>query len=117
MKLLTRPYGRLDALFGWLHPLGKLLVGKTGMAQVVAKVSKYHQTPQLEAGFEVYSESVLTTDTAGTRSRTLAPGLLLSEPRVERLRSSEGGENPDAMVSEVSCLFPAVATCGYHEVQ
>ena len=51
-KLLIRPYERLDAPFGWLHPLGKLLVGKTGMAQavVLAKVLKYHQIPRLEAG-------------------------------------------------------------------
>ena len=35
----------LDAPFGWLHPLGKLLVRKTGMAQVVAKVSKKPSDP------------------------------------------------------------------------
>ena len=49
--LPMRPYGRLDAPFGWLHPLGRLLVGKTGMEQAVvkAKVLRYHQIPRLEA--------------------------------------------------------------------
>ena len=57
MKLLMRPYERLDAPFGWLHPLGTLLVGKTGMVQVAAKVSKYHLIPWLEAELSVYFES------------------------------------------------------------
>ena len=51
MTLLRRAYGRFDAPFVWLHPLGRWLIVKTEMGQVVAKVKvlRYHQIPRLEA--------------------------------------------------------------------